>query len=130
MALSEVCALASDPDAQSHTTPGPQGKNHSLRQTVSPFDRAPLRVAHEGKLQAAAWTTTGCGQGLNKRPLSAYSESASSVYFNSNQSSDSLCRRLPHCLHQVVHKPQFDHGPGRQGKGVGIALAPGCGSGY
>lgn len=53
MALSEVCALASDPDAQSHTTLWAAGQSHSLRQNGEPLTVPPLRVAHEGKLQAA-----------------------------------------------------------------------------
>ena len=53
MALSEVCALASDPDAQSHTTLWAAGQSHSLRQNGEPLTVPPLRVAHAGKLQAA-----------------------------------------------------------------------------
>ena len=53
MALSEVCALASAPDAQSHTTLWAAGQSHSLRQNGEPLTVPPLRVAHEGKLQAA-----------------------------------------------------------------------------
>ena len=53
MALSEVCALASAPDAQSHTTLWAAGQSHSLRQNGEPLTVPPLRVAHAGKLQAA-----------------------------------------------------------------------------